>query len=205
LSSRVISGLLSEQQSVATGLMMGLVIWTLTRLVDGVLGTGTIEYQISHSPTTLASGTPGTEIRVTLTNLSRSTSVNGLEVSIADPRGKTTFSNERPDWKCVFEPPAWAEGALCHGAGDGMVFEAPMLVPGTYVVVGTKYTQAAGATEAPIVRIRPKDGADFRLLEAGLQTWIARHELGLLLSLLGLASLLFAMAVRTRRAPRRQR
>jgi hypothetical protein len=189
------AGLLSEKQSIATGLLIGLVLWTVTRLVDGITGSGTIEYDTVYTPTIRANGQPGTKIEVTLTNLSSDTTVTTLQVSINDPYLKTTFSTDRDDSNCAFEPPAWAADAICEPHNVGMTFEAPMLVPGTYVRVGIKYTQASDATHAPIVRIRPDTATKFQLVEPGLRTFLARHEAALLLSLLGFTLLLFCISV----------
>lgn|SRR5262245_8061805 len=191
---RLIAGLLSDKQTIATGLLIGLIVWTLTRLVDGILATGTIEYQTVYSPAKLDNGMDGTKIEVTLTNLSRDTSVNGLKVVINDPSGKTTFSNNPRDTNCAFEPPAWADDAICEGHNDGMIFEMPMLVPGTFVRLAIKYMQS-GAAHQPVVRIRPQPDSKLQLVEPGLQTFVARHEVALLLALLGTTLVLFGISV----------
>jgi hypothetical protein len=191
---RLIAGLLSDKQSVATGLMIALMVWTLTRLVDGILSTGTIEYRTVYSSATLANGTAGNKIEVTLTNLSRDTTVNGLKVVVHDPYGKTTFSGDPRDVNCAFEPPAWADDAKCEGSTDGMSFETPMVVPGTFVRLAIKYTQS-GATHQPVVRIRPQPDSKLQLVTPGLQTYVARHEVALLLALLGTTAVLFGISI----------
>ena len=65
----VVANLLSKDHSVATGLLIALAVWTLTRLVDGVTGTGTIEYDTQYSTIT-QDGKPVSRVEVTLTNLS---------------------------------------------------------------------------------------------------------------------------------------
>lgn len=189
------TGLLYEKQSVATGLLIGLILWTLTRLVDGITGSGTIEYHTAHTPTTLANGQPAKNFAVTLTNLSRDTTVTNLQATIYDPYLKTTFSTDGNDSSCAFEPPAWAQGATCEPHNVGMTFQTPMLVPGTFVRVGIKYTQAADAAHPPIVRIRPDGTTAFQLVKPGFRTFVARHETLLLLSLLGIALLLFCISI----------
>jgi hypothetical protein len=191
---RLIAGLLSEKQTIATGLLIGLIAWTVTRLVDGILGTGTIEYQTVYSPAKLDNGMDGTKIEVTLTNLSRDTSVSGLKVVINDPTGKTTFSNNPRDKNCAFEPPAWADDATCEAYKDGMTFETPMLVPGTFVRLAIKYMQS-GALHQPVVRIRPQPDSKLQLVQPGVQTFVARHEVMLLLALLGATLVLFGISV----------
>jgi|SRR5262245_4930923 len=191
---RLIAGLLSDKQSVATGLLIALVIWTLTRLVEGILSTGTIEYRTVYSPAQLAGGASGTKVEVTLTNLSRDTIVNGLKVVVNDPYGKTTFSDDPRDTSCAFEPPAWADDARCETHKDGMSFETPMVIPGTFVRLAVKYTQS-DATHQPIVRIRPEPDSKLQLVTPGLQTYAARHEVALLLALLGLSTVLFVISL----------
>jgi hypothetical protein len=192
---RIVSGLFSEKKSIATALMIGLLIWTLTRLADGVTGSGTIEYKTVYSPATLKDGTKGQQIEVTLTNLSKDTAINGLQATIHDPKGQTTFSDEPQDSFCIYQAPAWADDGNCAPNPISMEFETPLLVPGTYVSVAIKYTQKPGATHEPIVRIRPKGTTKFQLIEPGLQTFVARHEQTLLVGLLVIVAGLFVLSL----------
>lgn len=192
---RFFEGLLRKEQSIATSVLIGLIIWTLTRLVDGIATSGTIEYDIDVSADTLKDGTPASLIEVGLTNLSTDTPVTDLQVLIADPYNRTLFSTVREDSHCAYEPPAWVgNGAVCEPHRDGMTFTAPMLVPGTSVRVGIKFTQRADAAHGPIVRIRP-DGPKVQLVRPGVQTFVARHETALLVSLLAVALCLFGTSV----------
>jgi hypothetical protein len=188
-------GMLSKERSLATGLLIALAAWTLTRLVDGIAGSGTIEYAISYSPATLADKRPGTKIDVRLTNLSRDTSITNLHVAITDPTAQLTFGNAASDADCAFQPPAWGENPQCEPHADGMVFDAPMLVPGTYARLGIKYASPDGVTARPIVRIKPEGTDGFRLVEPGLETYVARHETTLLLGLFGFTLVLFLISV----------
>lgn len=193
---RLVRGLLRKEQSVATGLLIGLIIWTVTRLVDGIAASGTIEYDTDFSATALNNGKPAWLMSVVLTNLSTDTPVTNLEVSIADPYLKTDFSTDRAESYCSYEPPAWVgNAAVCEPHRDGMAFTAPMLVPGTSVRVSTMFTQAADATHRPIVRIKPDGSSKVQLVEPGVQTFVARHEAGLLIGLLSAALLLFGVSV----------
>jgi hypothetical protein len=193
---RLALGLLRKEQSVATGLLIGLMIWTVTRLVDGIATSGTIEYDTDISPAALKNGTPASLMNVVLTNLSTDTPVTNLQVSIADPYFKTDFSTDRAESYCSYEPPAWVgNDAVCEPHRDGMTFTAPMLVPGTSVRVSTKFTQAGDAAHRPIVRIKPDGISKVQLVEPGVQTFVARHEAGLLIGLLGAALLLFGISV----------
>jgi hypothetical protein len=197
LLRRVRAGLVSDKQSIATGLLIALILWTVTRLADGITGSGTIEYETVVTPATLATGGSANEIAVTLTNLSADTSITRLRVSISDPQFKTTFSSDLRDRSCAFEPPAWAAGAICDPHNVGMTFEAPMLVPGTSVRLSIKYTQSPDSAHRPVVRIRPESASSFQLVEPGLRTFIARHEEVLLLLILGGALLIFVVSVAT--------
>ncbi len=195
IAHRILSGLFSEKKSIATALMIGLLLWTLTRLADDVTGSGTIEYETVYKPATLKSGQPGKQMEVTLTNLSKDTAINGLQATIHDPRGQTTFSADPDDSNCVYQAPAWAEDGNCAPNPISMEFETPLLVPGTYVSVAIKYTQKPGATHEPIIRIRPKDTTKFQLLEPGLRTFVARHEQALLVGLLVIVAGLFLLSL----------
>jgi hypothetical protein len=194
-ASRVIASLLSDKQSIATGLMIALIVWTVTRLVDGITNSGTIEYDTVYTDTTLANGQPAKRIEVTLTNLSSDTAVSKLRVAISDPYRKTIFSTERGDSSCAFEPPAWANDAICDSHDIGMTFEAPMLVPGTSARIAMKYTQSNDATQRPIVRIRPEATGKFQLVEPGVRTFVARYEAAVLLSLLCFTFVLFIISL----------
>jgi hypothetical protein len=193
---RAWAGLLRKEQSISTGLFIGLLIWTVTRLVDGITGSGTIEYHTAYSETTLASGRPATKIDVTLTNLSTDTAVSNLQASISDPDPRTVFSVAPNDSRCAYEPPAWVDTdkAVCAAHTAGMAFTAPMLVPGTSVRFGIKFTQASDAVDWPIVRIKPDGAAKFQLIEPGLQTFVTRHEPALLVALLAIALLLITIS-----------
>lgn len=193
---RLALGLLRKEQSVATGLLIGLIIWTVTRLVDGIATSGTIEYDTDLSAAALKDGRAASLMNVVLTNLSTDTPVTNLEVLIADPYLKTVFSTDRAESYCSYEPPAWVgNDAVCDPHPDGMTFTAPMLVPGTSVRVSTKFMQTADATHRPIVRIKPDGTSKVQLVEPGVQTFVARHEAGLLIGLLSAALLLFGVSV----------
>src|SRR5262245_18703686 len=191
----MLAGFLAEKQSVGTGVILALIAWTLTRLVDGITGSGTIEYDVSFAPATLASGEPGDRIEVELSNLSKDISVTKLRAVISDPRGATTFGKASGDYECAYEPPAWASDGTCQPDERGMTFEAPMLVPGTHARVAVKYTQVGGTTHRPIVRIRPGDGSNFQLVGPGLRTFIVRHEVTILMVLLASSVVLLFMSV----------
>ena len=123
------------------------------------------------------------------------TAVANLQASIYDPYGKTTFSVDRADSSCAFEPPAWADNAVCEAHNIGMVFNAPLLVPGTYVRISIRYTQTADAIHRPIVRINPRGDTKVQLIKPGIQTFVARFEAPLLVGLLGVTLVLFAVSV----------
>jgi hypothetical protein len=42
-------GLREKDQSIASGLLIGLILWTLTHLVDSVTSNGSIEYAVTYS------------------------------------------------------------------------------------------------------------------------------------------------------------
>jgi hypothetical protein len=193
---RFLAGFLSSSdKSLATGIVLALIAWSVTRLVDGVTTTGTLEYDTTISPTKLAEGQPGSLILVKLSNLSGDTLLTNLEATLSDPSGKIRFSTNPKDRGCAFEPPAWGENPTCDPHVTGFAFTAPMLVPGTYATFGIKYTVAAGADVKPVLRIKPDGSTKVRLVEAGLETYIARHQTGLLAGLLLVTLVLFLLSV----------
>jgi hypothetical protein len=195
MGHRFLAGVLSKDQSIATGIVLGLIVWTMTRLVDGVTGSGTIEYDTVVKAAMLADGRMGSAIVVTLSNLSRDTPLVNLQASVSDPSGKVSFSTDAGDRACAFEPPAWGENPTCDPYSTGFDFLAPMLVPGTRAQFGIKYTVPSGEQIVPVVRIKPDGTTKFRLIKPGIETFIVRHETGLLLGLLGVTLVLFLWSV----------
>jgi len=191
---RFFNGLLSKDKSLATGLILGFMAWTLMRLVDGITSNGTIEYDIAHSPTSLADGRDGYLIRVTLTNLSADTPLTNLKASIAAPTADIVFSVDPRDRSCAFEPPGWGGQPTCDAFASGFDFLAPMIVAGTHVQFQVKYTRPATSSTEPVVRIRP-EAAKFRLVEPGFSTFVTRHQVAILLALLLLAMVTLFLSV----------
>lgn len=191
---RFFNGLLSKDKSLATGLILGFMAWTLMRLVDGIASNGTIEYDIVNRPATLADGRAGHVIHVTLTNLSADTALIHLEASIAAPTADIVFSADPRDRSCAFEPPGWGGQPRCDAFASGFDFMAPMIVAGTHVEFEVKYTRPDGSSAEPIVRIKPET-TKFRLVEPGFSTFVARNQVGLLLALLAIALVMFFLSV----------
>ena len=191
---RFFNGLLSKDKSLATGLILGFMAWTLLRLVDNIAANGTIEYAIANSPATLADGRSGYLIRVTLTNLSADTALTNLRASIAAPNPGIVFSDNPRDASCAFEPPGWGGAPTCEGVASGFDFLAPMIVAGTYAQFEIKYTRPAGATDLPVVRIKPET-TKFRLVEPGFSTFETRYQVGILVTLLLLAMVTLFLSV----------
>jgi hypothetical protein len=191
---RFFNGLLSKDKSLATGLILGFMAWTLMRLVDGITANGTIEYDISNSPATLADGRPGYLVRVTLTNLSADTALINLRASIAASTADIVFSVDPKDRSCAFEPPGWGGQPTCDAFASGFDFLAPMIVAGTQVEFEVKYTRPDSASALPIVRIKPET-TKFRLVEPGFSTFVARNQVGILLTLLLLALVTLFLSV----------
>jgi len=191
---RFFNGLLSKDKSLATGLILGFMAWTLMRLVDGIASNGTIEYDIANTRATLADGRAGHLVRVTLTNLSADTALTNLKASIAAPTADIVFSVDPRDRSCAFEPPGWGGQPTCDAFASGFDFLAPMIVAGTHVQFEVKYTRPDGSAAQPIVRIKPET-TKFRLVEPGFSTFVARNQVGLLLGLLMIAFVMFFLSV----------
>ncbi len=191
---RIPLGLMSKEHSVGTGLLLGLAVWTLTRLVDNVTQAGTIEYQSRYRTVSLANGQTTSELEVRLTNLSRDVSVKNLEISIYDPHDKITF-DATPPGRCAFGVPAWAKDAKCAPNVNGMAFMAPMLIPGTSVAVATRYTGPIVGDGRPIFRIRADADSQVRLIAPGWETWVAGHESQLLIGTLAVTLVLLLISI----------
>lgn len=185
---RFVRGLFSKDHSFATGLLLALLIWSLTRIVDGVSHSSTIEYDISVAPDHLKDGRVAEAMSITLSNLSTEAAVRDLQVSIS-PRGGAEFvENEE---SCVFESPAWGADAVCKERNDGANFRLPMLVPGTKAKLTVRYAPGTASGEKAAVMIRPSDtDAKMRLVQPGFETFVTRHQIAILITLLALSGVL---------------
>jgi hypothetical protein len=190
--ARVVAGLLSREHSVATGLLIALTVWTLTRLVDGITGSSTVEYDVRYTTTALADGERVSRVEVTLTNLADDETLTGLTAAVSDPRLKAVFI-QPPE--CRFAPPSWVERAECRVTGpkEGFLFTAPTLVSGSRAWFAVNYRGSVEEPGRPVVRI--KAGEKLRLVTPGIVTFIVRNESALLLSLLGLTLILLVLSV----------
>ncbi|TCW78851.1 hypothetical protein C5O80_31770 [Burkholderia sp. SRS-46] len=191
---RFMSGLLSKDASVAAGIVLGLVVWTLTRIVNEVVDSPTVEYDVSYSAATVANGQAGARIMVALTNLSRDSTLQNLGVTIYDPSGKATFI---PDSiRCAFPPPLWAQDGVCLLLQSGLKFQAPWFTPDSQLHIAIDYVGSVEAGKRPIVRILPsRSSPGIRLVEKSWKTWVARYQFTLLCGLLMVVFALYAVAV----------
>ena len=190
-------GLLSKDHSFATGLLLALLVWTLSRLVDSVVGSATVEYAISTKTVKLASGQDGTRLSVELSNLSRDTALRDLEVVVHDPKGATEFSVNPRDTSCEHPEPAWAADGVCTAKKDGLFVVFPSLVAGNRVRASIAYSASAANVDRPTVRIRPTTDGDvkLRLMKPGFDTWLVRHEVALLLFFFVAVAVLFVASI----------
>lgn len=191
---RVLAGLLAKDQSFGTGILLALLVWTLTRVVNEVVGPATIEYAVSYSPIQLDGGGEGAMVVADLTNLSQDSPVRGLAVSVNDLSGQTEFLPDEA--QCTFPPPMWIDGASCKAYSNGLSLIAPTLDPGISVRLAAKYRGAIEEGKRPLVRIKASDGtAKLRMVTPGFQTWLARHEMWVLTGLLVLVGLALATSI----------
>ncbi|HWH40548.1 MAG TPA: hypothetical protein VNU21_11965 [Usitatibacter sp.] len=189
---KLMTGLRAKDQSLATGLLLALLVWTLTRIANGIAGAATIEYDIEYTPTVLRDGREGVIVSATLVNLSREASIRNLAVVISDPSVEF-IPNER---QCAYPAPTWVEGATCDAYPNGLSFVAPWLVPGNEVRMAIKYVGNYQATKRPAVRIRPSDtDTKIRLVKPGFETWITRNETYILLVLAALTLLFLGLSI----------
>jgi hypothetical protein len=198
-------GLREKDQSIASGLLIGLILWTLTHLVDSVTSNGSIEYAVAYSNSTLKDGTHVYQMEVEVTNLSSDTPVPNLEVSIQNPGADHQATFYPAETVCKFEPPSWVGSSLCDSHDDGGDLIVPLLVPGTSVRMAMKYLGSISPTERPIVRIRPGTVSNFRLITPGPVTFITRYETHLLLGILLVSVALFVISVSASAPPKRSK
>jgi hypothetical protein len=198
-------GLREKDQSIASGLLIGLILWTLTHLVDSVTSNGSIEYAVAYSNSALKDGTHVYQMEVEVTNLSSDTPVPNLEVSIQNPGADHQAKFYPAETVCKFEPPSWVGSSLCDSHDDGGDLIVPLLVPGTSVRMAMKYLGSISPTERPIVRIRPGTVSNFRLITPGPATFITRYETYLLLGILLVSVALFVISVSASAPPKRSK
>lgn len=102
-----------------------------------------------------------------------------LKASIAAPTADIVFSVDPKDRSCAIEPPGWG---------------GQPIVAGTHVEFEVKYARPDSAMALPIVRIKPET-TKFRLVEPGFSTFVARNQVGILLTLLLLALITLFLSV----------
>lgn len=191
--ARLAAGLLSREHSVATGLLIALTVWTLTRLVDDVTGSSTVEYDAQYMPATLPSGEAVSKVEVTLTNLSSDETITDLSAALSDPRLKAVFIEPA---QCRFAPPSWVDQATCDlSPREGLLFTAPALVSGSRAWFAVYYRGSIEEKARPVLRIKTGGASKLRLMTPGVVTFIVRHESGILLSLLGVTVILLVLSV----------
>jgi hypothetical protein len=181
------TGALSKEKSLATGVVLAFIAWTLTRLVDGITAYNTLEYDVTQKPSSLADGRAGYTYQVLFTNLAGETTLKSLRATVSGS-ADITFSDVASDHSCAVQPPAWGR-VECEAFPAGFKFTAPPLVAGTFAGMEVKYTRAAGSSDVPVLRILLAEGQDFRLVEAGLATRAVRHQTGILITFLAVATL----------------
>jgi hypothetical protein len=194
---RVRTNASGKDKSLATGVALGFMAWTLMRLVDSISAYDTLEYDITNKPTTLADGRAGFAFQVKLTNLAGDTTVEGLKATVASSTADIDFSMHADDYRCPVQPPAGGKVVECTPHVGGFNFSAPPLLAGTFAGLEVKYTRPATSSETPYLRIVLAEGQNFRLVEAGVATALVRNQTGILIAFLVLAaiSLLISLAV----------
>jgi hypothetical protein len=194
---RVRTNASGRDKSLATGVALGFMAWTLMRLVDSISAYDTLEYEITNKRTTLADGRAGFVYQVKLTNLAGDKTVEGLKATVASRTSDIDFSMHADDHHCPVQPPAGGKVVECAPHVGGFNFSAPPLLAGTFAGLEVKYTRPAASSEIPYLRIVLAEGQDFRLVETGIATTIVRNQTGILIAFLILAavSLLMSLAV----------
>lgn len=177
----------SKDRSLATGVALAFMAWTLMRLIDSISAYDTIEYRTSNKATTLADGRAGFVYQVKLTNLAGDTTAEGLKATVAGGTPAIEFSKDSADWRCPVQPPAGGKVIECEPHVGGFNFSAPPLLAGTYAGLEVKYTRSATSSDVPYLRIVLAEGQNFRLVEAGVATFIVRHQTFILIAFLLLA------------------
>ena len=171
---------------------MAFVAWSLTRLVDGVTAYNTLEYDVSNKAKILADGKAGFALRVKFTNLSGDTPLRSLKALVSAPHSSLRFAG---DIKCAVQPPAWAGKVTCESFASGANFESPMLVAGTYSGFEVNYTRPPDSNWEPVLRIQPDESQNFRLVKAGAETFAAKHQTAILMTLMGGGLLLLLVSL----------
>jgi hypothetical protein len=188
------NGFLSKDASIAAGVLLALIIWSLNRLVDGVTGTAAIEYSQSVSTDKTVADGSRQMFELAIANLSRDTAVQNLTVTVAAPNNNPEFVEGTA--RCIFPAPQWVDDSQCDGHNTGVVFQAPWVLPGNQVVIRVDYT-GTNSDSKPVTRIKA-DGlqsAKLRMLTPGLETWLIRHQTALLVATLCFATGFYVLTV----------
>lgn len=189
---KILDAFAVKQTSVATGLLLAAMAWTVTRLADAVDAYDTLEYEVSQSRDVLADGRKGFLVEVKLTNLSGGTTLESVRAQLSTHAKGVEFSADPRDYLCAVEPPGWAGNPTCEPHGIGFDFSIDNLTPGTFVGFQAHYVRPDGVNQLPVLRINLPSNKNFRLLESGIATGALHHQTAILA---GLFVLLFVLLV----------
>ena len=192
---KILDAFSAKQTSVATGLLLAAMAWTVTRLADAVDAYDTLEYQVTQSRDVLADGRKGFLVKVKLRNLSGGTTLESVRAQLSTHARGVEFSANPDDYLCAVEPPGWAGNPKCDPQGIGFDFSIDNLTPGTYVGFQARYTRPDGANETPVLRVNLPANKNFRLLESGLATGALHHQTAILAGLIVLLFVLLVLSI----------
>ena len=201
---RVRTNASGKDKSLATGVALGFMAWTLMRLVDSISAYDTLEYDITNKPATLADGRAGFVYQVKTHQPRRRHHGRRAEGHDREQHGGHRLQHACGRLPLSVQPPAGGKVVECAPHVGGFNFSAPPLLAGTFAGLEVKYTRPAGVSETPHLRIVLAEGQNFRLVEAGVATTVVRNQTGILIAFLMLAaaSLLMSLAVGVLPPPR---
>lgn len=167
-------------------LFVAAVAWAVTHFVDRVIDAPTLEFTISTTP--VPGGALYSEYVVKVRNLSGKATFREPEFTIVARDKETQFVTKGDFTTIRARPPGTAVDGVARVDRTGAYFKIPVFPPQAEFDLITRY----GGTVPPVFVGRPPavGTESFVLLEASLQTWLAKHEFSIITCVLGLWLLL---------------
>ena len=185
IAQRLVSGIGTKAGAVIVGTVIVSTGWLVSYSIEKLISVPSMEYKIEHNPQ---------GVSVQLTNLSRTYKFSSLEfvLHFNAPTTKKVkckgFDEARSDIKSI--SPAYPPDDRPITVQYSTTYRVVGVHPGTTFVLTSGYE----CDYKPTFHIK-SDSDTVRLIEAGPMTFIIRHEIGILLALLILWTLVAILAI----------
>lgn len=156
--------MMSDKAPYVVSLIFGVLGWLVGHMVDRIVDAPTLEYRLEKADTGARRG-----LSVKLVNVTREKSFDKLQARIVIPDAK---NYERATLESV--EPAFEGTTAPQTSGDTTNFALPLMMPGTAITFGV----FAASGGEPRLSIWSDGSQPIRLEEPSLETFFAKHEMG---------------------------